>query len=349
MPISRQPDFMRKISEAWLLKQGFVLKISIVIPIYNEEENIPLLFEALAAELSQLDHDYEVILIDDGSKDQSQKEMHKLSQKHPFVKSIFLRRNYGQTAAITAGINYATGDVIIPMDGDLQNDPQDISRLLNKLEEGYDVVSGWRKDRKDNPIKRNLPSKLANGLISWVSGVKLNDYGCTLKAYRSDVIKDVKLYGEMHRFIPIYATWQGAKVTELAVSHHERKHGVSKYGIERVVKVILDLMVVKFMDRYFQRPIYVFGSFGFINFIVAFVCAAAAIYFKIWGGKNFIRTPLPLMTVLFFSTGVLSIFTGLLAEVLMRTYYESQGKTTYQVRHALNCDGRPSKEPVTVG
>eukprot|EP01034_Spumella_vulgaris_P010497 gene10497-13318_t len=211
------------------------------------------------------------------------------------VKVVHFRRNAGQTAAMMAGIDFASGDVLIPLDADLQNDPADIPRLLAKLDEGYDVVSGWRKDRKDDSLRRNLPSRIANSLISRVSGVALHDYGCSLKAYRRDVIKGVKLYGEMHRFIPIYASWNGARVTELPVTHHARRFGVSKYGLERIAKVFLDLMVVKFLDRYAQKPIYVFGGFGLVNLAVSFLAGLWAIILKLFYGTSFILSPLPLL------------------------------------------------------
>jgi glycosyltransferase involved in cell wall biosynthesis len=226
------------------------------------------------------------------------------------------------------------------MDGDLQNDPADIRLLIAKLEEGYDVVSGWRKDRKDYAWRRNLPSRFANRLISRISGVKLNDYGCSLKAYRRDVIKGVKLYGEMHRFIPIYASWQGGRVAEVPVQHHPRLHGESKYGLERVIKVILDLIVVKFLASYANKPIYVFGGFGVFSIFIAAVAGCAAIYLKVVDGVSFILTPLPLLTVLAFITGTMSILMGLLAELIIRTYYESQGKPVYLVKSTQNLEDR---------
>jgi glycosyltransferase involved in cell wall biosynthesis len=237
-----------------------------------------------------------------------------------------------------AGIDYSSGDVLIPMDGDLQNDPRDIPKLLAKLQEGYQVCSGWREDRKDHPLKRNLPSRVANRLISAISGVHLHDYGCSLKAYRREVIKGVKLYGEMHRFIPIYATWQGARVAEIPVAHHPRIHGKTKYGLERTFKVILDLIVVKFLAQYAQKPIYVFGTFGLFSLFVAFIAAMAALYYKIFGDKSFIETPLPLIFVMASITGIMCILMGLLAEIIMRTYYESQGKPVYLIDECRNLE-----------
>jgi glycosyltransferase involved in cell wall biosynthesis len=235
-----------------------------------------------------------------------------------------------------AGIDFASGDVIIGLDGDLQNDPADIPRLLEKLAEGYDVVSGWRRNRKDTALRRNLPSRIANWLISGISGVKLHDYGCTLKAYRKDTMKGVRLYGEMHRFIPIYAAWQGGKVTEIPVNHLPRIHGDSKYGLERIVKVVLDLMVVKFLASYATKPIYVFGGFGLLSIAVSFASVVWALYLKFFESKSFISTPVPLLAVLAFITGVMSILMGLIAEIIMRTYYESQGKSVYLVKDTIN-------------
>jgi glycosyltransferase involved in cell wall biosynthesis len=312
--------------------------LSIIIPVYNEADNIHPLHEKLSGTLDTLGRPYEIIIVDDGSKDQTAARLKEVAQADNRVKVIHLRRNFGQTPAMMAGIDAASGDILIPMDGDLQNDPADIPKLLAKLEEGYDVVSGWRKDRQDHPLKRNLPSRVANFLISTISGVHLHDYGCSLKAYRKEIIKGVKLYGEMHRFVPIYATWQGAKVTEVGVTHYPRVHGVSKYGFERTVKVILDLMVVKFLDKYAQKPMYLFGGFGLVALLVAFLMFLLMLYLKFFSGKSFIETPLPLTVVLFFLMGFMSIFMGLIAEILMRTYHESQDKPTYIVDRTRNCD-----------
>jgi len=279
-----------------------------------------------------------MILINDGSVDGSRAILDELASRDGRVKVIHFRRNFGQTTAIMAGIDYSSGDVLIPMDGDLQNDPQDIPKLLAKLKEGFEVCSGWREDRKDHPLKRNLPSRIANWLISKISGVHLHDYGCSLKAYRREVIKGVKLYGEMHRFIPIYATWQGARVTEIPVTHHPRIHGKSKYGLERTFKVILDLIVVKFLAQYAQKPIYVFGAFGIFSLFIAFIAAASALYYKISGLKSFIETPLPLIFVMASITGIMCILMGLLAEIIMRTYYESQGKAVYLIDECRNLE-----------
>jgi len=314
--------------------------LSIVIPVYNEQDNVFPLYERVNAALLQIGEDYEVIIVNDGSSDKTEANLQTVAAKDPHFKIINFRRNYGQTAAVMAGIDFASGDIIVGLDGDLQNDPADIPKLLAKLAEGYDVVSGWRVDRKDAAIKRNLPSRMANWLISTISGIHLHDYGCSLKAYRKEVVKGVKLYGEMHRFIPIYASWQGGKVAEIPVTHHARVHGSSKYGLERVIKVLLDLMVVKFLATYANKPIYVFGGFGLISIAVSFLSGLWALYLKLFEGVSFIQTPLPLLVVLAFITGVMSILMGLIAEIIMRTYYESQGKQVYLVKNTLNLDGR---------
>ena len=316
-------------------------RLSLIIPLYNEAGNILPLYEKIQEVIPKLPCRVEIIFINDGSSDGSREILDGLADRDSEVKVIHFRRNFGQTTAIMAGIDFSTGEVLIPMDGDLQNDPNDIPRLLDKLDEGYDVCSGWRESRKDNPLKRNLPSRLANWLISTISGVHLHDYGCTLKAYKKEVIKGVKLYGEMHRFIPIYASWQGARVTEIPVTHHARIHGASKYGLERTVKVILDLIVVKFLARYAQKPIYVFGNVGLLSLAVAFLAAGASLYYKLTGEKSFIETPLPLIFVMAGITGIMCILMGLLAELIMRTYYESQGKPVYLIDSCRNMDAKP--------
>jgi len=310
--------------------------ISITIPVYNEAENLPLLYERLRAILDQVASSWEIVLVNDGSSDNSGEILDNLAANDGRVKVIHFRKNFGQTAAMMAGVDHARGEVIIPMDADLQNDPQDIPRLLQKLDEGYDVVSGWRKDRKDQAMKRNFLSRVANRLISMISGVHLHDYGCSLKAYRRSVIKDVKLYGEMHRFIPIYASWFGARITEIPVAHYPRKFGRSKYGVDRVLKVLLDLIVVNFLARYGQKPMYVFGTVGVASLVLSFLSGIWAVYLKIFEGKDFITTPVPLLVVMTFLTGAMCILMGLLAELIMRTYFESQGKSTYLVGETRN-------------
>jgi glycosyltransferase involved in cell wall biosynthesis len=316
--------------------------LSITIPIFNEELNIEPLYRRLVDELEPLGKPFEIVMVNDGSSDGSERALDELARKDPRVKVVHFRRNFGQTAAMMAGIHYASGEIIVPMDGDLQNDPADIKTLLAKLDEGYDVVSGWRKDRKDHSLRRNFPSRVANLLISRISGVHLHDYGCSLKAYRKDVVKGVKLYGEMHRFIPIYASWEGGKVTEVAVSHHARIHGGSNYGVDRVLKVVLDLIVVQFLARYSMRPIYVFGGFGIASLGLAFLAGLWAVYLKYFEATSFIQTPLPLLVVLLVITGGMSTLMGLLAEIVMRTYYESQGKAVYVVKSTSNLGPDPS-------
>jgi glycosyltransferase involved in cell wall biosynthesis len=310
--------------------------ISITIPVYNEAENLPLLYERLRATLEHVASPWEIVLVNDGSTDASGEVLDRLAANDDRVKVIHFRKNFGQTAAMMAGVDHAHGEVIIPMDADLQNDPQDIPHLLHKLNEGYDVVSGWRKDRKDQAVNRNFLSRVANRLISTISGVHLHDYGCSLKAYRRSVIKGVKLYGEMHRFIPIYASWFGARIAEIPVAHHPRKFGRSNYGVDRVIKVLLDLVVVNFLARYSQKPMYVFGSVGMVSFAVSFLSGFLAIYLKIFEDISFISTPLPLLVVMTFLTGAMCILMGLLAELIMRTYFESQGKSTYLVGETRN-------------
>jgi glycosyltransferase involved in cell wall biosynthesis len=310
--------------------------ISVLVPVFDEEQNLPGLCELLLEVLSGVGRPFEIIMVNDCSRDNSWEVMKSVALAHPEFKLVSLRRNSGQTAALMAAIDLAAGDVLIPIDADLQNDPREIPRLLAKLDEGYDVVSGWRKNRQDSAIRRKLLSRIANGVISWVSGVHLHDYGCTLKAYRRDVLKGAKLYGEMHRFIPIYARWLGGRVTEIPVNHFPRIHGKSKYGLERVFKVMLDILVVKFLDRYFNKPIYLFGGFGLLSLGISFVSGIAAIWLKAFEDISFISTPLPLMTVMCFVTGCMSILMGLLAEMLVRTYYESQDKPAYVIGETIN-------------
>ena len=311
--------------------------VSVIVPVFNEDKNLRLLFEKIYSTLYKQVWDFEVIFINDGSTDDSASVLDSLEKDYPvIVRSIHLLRNYGQTAAMSAGIDESKYDIVVPMDADLQNDPTDIPALVEKLQEGYDIVSGWRKDRKDSPIKRTLLSNIANYLIRKISKVEIHDLGCSLKAYRKEFIADIHLYGEMHRFIPIYAKWNGAtRITEMPVKHQPREHGVSKYGLNRILKVILDLTVVIFLHKYGQKPIYIFGTFGFINLFCSFFCSCGAIYYKFFSQtyKSFIQTPLPLLAVMFFVVGILCILMGLLAELSIRTYYESQNKKTYKIRN----------------
>jgi len=311
-------------------------ELSLVVPVYNEEENLPLLFDALQQVLSPIGRSWEVIFVDDGSTDKSLRVLEALFEKDPtHVRVVVFRRNFGQTAAIAAGLDHSEGDIIILLDSDMQNDPADIPLLLEKLDEGYDLVSGWRKDRKDNRFTRTIPSNLANGLISWATGVHLHDYGCTLKAYRREALAGFRLYGEMHRFIPVFAHSVGARITELPVRHHSRKFGVTKYGLERTVKVILDLFTVKFLLDYSHKPMRLFGGTG-----VSLIVISVALLLYLFIRKVFFL--IPVLSSPFFQIGVMllilgfqSILMGLIAELLARTYHESQSKPTYTVRTVL--------------
>jgi dolichol-phosphate mannosyltransferase len=312
--------------------------VSVFLPVFNEEPNLLPLQAKLNEALKALGRSAEIVYVDDGSSDGSLKILRELAEMDPRVRVVALRRNYGQTAAMAAGIDAATGKVLIPMDADLQNDPADITRLLDKLDEGYDVVSGWRKNRKDKMVTRKIPSMIANRLISWIGGVPLHDYGCSLKAYRRESLQDVRLYGEMHRFIPIYASWAGARVTEIPVEHHPRTMGKSKYGLSRTVKVVFDLITIKFMASYQTKPLYLFGWAGLLTFAISFLSALLACLMK-WASwphhADFVQTPLPIMAMVTLVLGVQLFLMGLLAEMLVRTYHESQAKPIYSVRQRI--------------
>jgi glycosyltransferase involved in cell wall biosynthesis len=313
-------------------------QLSIVVPVFNEEDSIEPLVESLVSVLRQMGRAFEIIFVNDGSTDRSAERLFGAATVYPEIKVIDFRHNTGQTAALMAGIDHASGDIIITLDADLQNDPEDIPLLLNKLDEGVDVVSGWRKDRQDPRIRRTLISRIANLLISHISGVKLHDFGCTLKVYRKEVLTGMRLYGEMHRFVPIYASWMGGKVIELPVRHHARRFGRSKYGFSRTVKVVLDLMVVKFFSRYLVKPIYVFGGFGIWSIFSGIVVIGYALYLKFFEATSLIQTPLPVLAAMLLLIGVTSILMGLLAEITVRTYFESQGRRSYDVRKLVNFD-----------
>jgi glycosyltransferase involved in cell wall biosynthesis len=315
-----------------------ITSLSIVIPVYNEEESLPLLYENLVSTLATIDYDYEIIYVDDGSNDTSFALLQQLAQQDTQVKVIKFTRNYGQTAALAAGIDHAQKEAVIFLDADLQNDPSDIPMMLAKLNEGYDVVSGWRKQRQDQWLTRVLPSQMANWIISKVTKVYLHDYGCTLKIYRREVLQGYRLYGEMHRFLPAYAAQVGARIVEVPVKHHPRRHGQSKYGLERTVKVILDLFTVKFLNSYAQKPIHVFGGVGIALVFVSCLLVFYLLLEKTFWGTSLIRNPLLLMSVMFMIIGVQSIFMGLLGELVVRTYYESQDKPTYHVHQRLNLE-----------
>jgi glycosyltransferase involved in cell wall biosynthesis len=320
-----------------------VPEISVFLPVFNEEPNLHMLHKKLGEALAKLHRTAEIIYVDDGSTDDSLGVLRELVSKDKRVRVIALRRNYGQTAAMAAGIDAARGEVLIPMDADLQNDPADIVRLLAKLDEGYDVVSGWRKNRRDKMFTRKIPSMIANRLISWIGGVPLHDYGCSLKAYRRESLQDVRLYGEMHRFIPIYASWAGARVTEIPVEHHARTAGKSKYGLSRTLKVIFDLMTIKFMASYQTKPIYVFGTFGMIAFSISVLAGMYALFLKLFHRADFVQTPLPILAIVMFAVGVQFLLMGLLAEMLVRTYHESQAKPIYAVRERFESNSSSNK------
>lgn len=317
-------------------------KVSLVIPVYNEEENLPILYQRVLEALDPHDIKWEMILVDDGSTDTSVTRARELVALDPRVTSIELRRNFGQTAAMAAGFDEARAEYIVTMDADLQNDPKDIPRLLAKAADGYDIVSGWRKNRQDDFLSRNLPSKLANQLISQVTGVYLHDYGCTLKVYRRDAVEGLKLYGEMHRFLPALVAQRGARIVEQPVDHHPRQFGVSKYGIGRTFKVILDLLTVKFLSSYSTKPIYLFGGAGLALFASGFLLVLSMLFMKYVHGVSMILTPLPTLSAMCVILGMQSFMLGLLAELVIRTYHESQDKKIYLVRNRYRHESNDS-------
>jgi len=312
------------------------LDLSVVIPIYNEAKNVEKLYEKLEEVLSKFDKSYEVLLVDDGSTDGTTDKLTEIHKRNPKYKVIQFRRNYGQTAAISAGFDYAIGAVIVTIDADLQNDPKDIPKILKKMEDGYDVVSGWRKERKDPFLTRIIPSKVANWLVSILAGIHLHDYGCTLKAYSKDVAKNVQLYGEMHRYIPALASWIGINVTEVPVSHHKRKFGKSKYGLSRTPRVILDLITLKFLLSYSTRPIQIFGSLGIITGFIGFLIALYLSYVRLLLRQPIGDRPLLLLAVLLIFLGFQFISMGLLGELAVRTYHETQNKPIYFVKNMFD-------------
>ncbi len=316
------------------------MKVSVVVPVYNEKENVEILYRKIRDVMERNGYDYEIIFVDDGSTDGTFEVIKRLAEKDRLFKVIRFRRNFGQTAAMACGFDYASGDVIVSMDGDLQNDPEDIPLLIEKLEEGYDVVSGWRKDRQDE-FKRVIFSRVANWLIGKITGVKLHDYGCSLKAYRSDVAKNLHLYGELHRFIPVLANIYGASITEIPVRHHKRMYGKSKYNLSRTFRVIVDLMLMYFMQKFMTRPIHFFGIAGFLLFVVGFFIDAYLAFEKIFFGAHIGNRPLLLMGVLLILTGINLGGIGILSELLTRIYYESQNKKIYNVKEAINFNETP--------
>ena len=311
--------------------------LSLIIPVYNEEANLPLLYDSIRKALEPLQRMWEVIFVDDGSQDGSLDVLKSLVEKDPgHVRAVIFRRNFGQTAAITAGIDHAQGHTIVLLDADMQNDPGDIPMLLAKLDEGYDLVSGWRKDRKDNRLTRIIPSIFANGLISWVTGVHLHDYGCTLKAYRRDALEGFRLYGEMHRFIPVFAHSVGARITEIPVRHHHRKFGEANYGLDRTLKVFLDLFTVKFLLNYSHKPMRLFGGMGMILITISVGLLLYLFIRRMFFLVSVLGSPFFLIGVMLLILGFQSILMGLIAELLARTYHESQAKLTYTVREMIN-------------
>lgn len=313
------------------------MDVSIIVPVYNESESVPILQDKFIEALGSIGKTWEVIYVDDGSRDNSLAVLEQLAADDPdHVRVLSFRRNFGQTTAIAAGIEHSIGNVIVLIDADLQNDPADIPMLLDKLDEGYDLVSGWRVSRQDKFITRTLPSRIANGLISYVTGVKLHDYGCSLKAYRREVITGFRLYGEMHRFIPAYASSVGAKIIEVPVRHHPRKFGKAKYGLERTLKVTLDLFTVKYLISYSQKPIYIFGSVGVGLIFLSILDVIYLLMRRLIIGEHMIRSPLLQMGTMLFVMGFNSILLGLIAEQLMRTYHEAQSKPTYTLLKKIN-------------
>jgi glycosyltransferase involved in cell wall biosynthesis len=310
--------------------------VSIVIPIYNERESIPLLYEQLQGVLARLGRPYEILFVDDGSRDGSGEALQRLAAEDPQVKIVHFRRNYGQTAAMKAGLGLATGDVIVTLDGDLQNDPDDIAMMLHKIDEGYDLVHGWRKQRQDAFWNRRLPSLLANWIIAKTTAFPIHDLGCTLKAIRREIARELELYGQMHRFIPILAHWRGARCLEVVTRHHPRRFGTTKYGLSRTLGVILDLITVKYMLDYFASPMRLFGMFGFACAAVSVLAGAATMAMKYGGGVDMTGNPLLLMTVFAMMVSIQFFSLGLLGEVAARIYFGSQSKEHYAVRELTN-------------
>lgn len=309
--------------------------VSVIVPVFNEEENIYSLYLELKEVFRLTSRSYEIIFINDASKDETLTVLKKIAAKDKKVVIIDFIRNFGQTAALSAGIDHSSGEIIIPMDGDGQNDPADIPKLVEKIDEGFAVVSGWRKNRQDAFI-RVLPSQIANWLIRKMTGVKIHDNGCALKAYRREVIDGVQLYGEMHRFISVYASWSGGKIAEIVVNHRPRTKGKSKYGFSRIFKVVLDLLVIRFLHKYISRPIHFFGKYGFWAIFVSIIFAAWSIYLKLFQDLSINRTPLPVLSSMFLIVGLQLILTGVLAELLTRTYFESQGRKAYKIKKIIN-------------
>lgn len=314
---------------------SIIPSVSVVVPIRDEVESLPHLLEAIASILSSNNLSYEIICVDDGSTDGSADFLRQAALSRHDLKAVILRRNYGQTAAMSAGFNHAIGKAIVTIDADLQNDPADIPMLLAKLEEGYDLVSGWRKNRQDGAVNRLLPSKIANWLIRRTTSVDIHDYGCSLKAYRTELVADMNLYGELHRFLPALAYIEGARITEIPVRHHARRFGRSKYGISRTFRVLMDLLTILFMKKFLTRPMHVFGLWGLVSMLSGGAIAIYLTFVKLAFGENIGDRPLLILAVLLLLTGVQLFCFGLLAELLMRTYHESQGRPIYRVREVV--------------
>lgn len=317
-------------------RSGQSLDISIILPIHNEADNIRVLYQELNEVLGSINKSYEIICVDDGSQDVSSDILEELAAQDQNLKIISFQVNYGQTAALSAGINAAQGAIIIPMDADGQNDPMDIPRFLDKISSGSMVVSGWRKRRQDKLWSRRIPSIIANKLIVWITGVKIHDYGCTMKAYKREVIQGIHLYGEMHRFIAAYAAWHGGRVDEIVVNHRPRTQGQTHYGISRTFKVLLDLVVIVFLSKYINRPMHFFGGIGFISFFLGLVAGTAAVALKLLHIRDLVATPLPTFSALLLIIGIQLIVLGIIAEMIMRVYYESQDKKPYNIKTKIN-------------
>lgn len=319
------------------------MKISIIVPVFNEEESLPSLHEQIVSAIKDQPWDTEIIYVNDGSADSSQQVLESLATQDDRIQLVRFARNFGQTAAILAGIDFAKGDVLVPMDADLQNDPADIPRLLERLDEGYDVVSGWRKNRKDKLLTRRFPSIVANRLISKWTGVHLHDYGCTLKAYRTQLLKKTELYGEMHRFIPVYAHWRGGRVSEMVVNHRARQFGASKYGLSRTIKVLLDMLTLKFLGGYSTKPNYLFGGLGALMISLGFLVFGCVVADKIFDGPiDNHRMSMLILCAFTVMIGVVLVMMGLLAELLVRIYYAGQGKRTYVLYSEIHPDSPPN-------
>lgn len=312
------------------------IALSLVIPIYNEEESIFQLYENIIDIMEKINKKYEVILIDDGSTDNSYERLKEIHTKNPNFKIIRFRRNFGQTQAMRAGFDHAQGDIIITLDADLQNDPKDIPNILEKMNEGYDIVSGWRKNRKDKAISRKIPSAIANKIISRLFRVNIHDYGCTLKAYRKDILDNIELYGEMHRYIPAVASWMGVKITEIVVDHHPRKFGKAKYGISRTIRVILDIITIKFLISYSKKPMQIFGLMGFFAALIGIILTIWLLVQRVFFEISLSDRPLFILSIFIILVGIQLITMGLLGEIIMRTYHESTGKPTYVIKNILD-------------